>query len=512
MTNATPPGEGGLLDGRYRLGVMLGSGGVAEVYRAFDERLHRDVAIKLFRGDVADALHRHEDEMRTLARLDHPSLVTVLDAGEDEATHRPYLVMTLVEGPTLAEELRYGPLPSDRVAEIGIALADGLAYVHSQGLIHRDVKPANVLISADGRVHLADFGISRLVNASHVTNAGEVVGTPAYFAPEQVAGEPVGPPADVYALGLVLLECLTGRREYEGAPMEVAMARLSRPPAIAATLPVAWRDVLGGMTARLPSARLSASQVADRLRRLSGLATDSTVVMGAPPAAPPTVAMAAPTAVLTSAASAPVRPAGPAPLERERSVWPWVLGLLVIAAAAAAVIALLVHHSSSSERTSSVASCQNLPSLSGRVGRDFTTLSDLVCTGPISRRATVALAPYLKQLAHDVKAKDALQLDADDFNMSKTITRQEDAGHLTPQRAQNIADALTVFFNDAKARLNRPAPTPTPSPTKSASPTQTPSQSPSPQPSQSPSPPPTPTPTQTATPTSSPTSSISVGF
>jgi serine/threonine protein kinase len=514
MTSTSPPGEGGLLDGRYRLGVMLGSGGVAEVYRAFDERLHRDVAVKLFRGDVADALHRHEDEMRTLARLDHPSLVTVLDAGEDDASHRPYLVMTLVEGPTLAEELRYGPLPSDRVAEIGIALADGLAYVHSQGLIHRDVKPANVLISADGRVHLADFGISRLVDASHVTNAGEVVGTPAYFAPEQVAGEPVGPPADVYALGLVLLECLTGRREYEGTPMEVAMARLSRPPTIAPTLPVAWRDVLGGMTARLPSARLSASQVADRLRRLSGLATDATVAMGVPPAAPPTVAMAAPTAVLTSAAAAPVPAAAAAPLEERRAIWPWLIGLLAIAAAAAAIAALLVGHNSSPQ-TSNVASCQNLPSLKGRVGSDFTTLSDLVCKGPVSHRATVALAPYLPKLAHDVKAKDVARLDADDAGMSDTITRQQDAGHLTPQRAQSIADALTAFFSDAKAKLSRPTASPTPSQTKSTptptpTPSQTPSQTPSSQPSQSPSPPPSPTKTPTAT--SSPTSSISVGF
>src|SRR3569623_77562 len=252
MSSTTPPFEGDLLDGRYRLGANLGAGGVAEVYRAFDERLHRDVAIKLFRSDVADQLHRHEDEMRTLARLDHPSLVTVLDAGEDEATHRPYLVMSLVEGPTLAEELRYGALPSDRVAEIGIALADGLAYVHSQGLIHRDVKPASVLISADGRVHLADFGIARLVDASHVTRTGDVVGTPAYFAPGQVTGDPVGPPADDYAHGHVLLECLTGHREYDGTPMESALARVNRPPVNPPSLPGPWRDVLSEMPAQAP--------------------------------------------------------------------------------------------------------------------------------------------------------------------------------------------------------------------------------------------------------------------
>ena len=298
MTSTPPPPGERLIDGRYRLSTLLGSGGVAEVYRAFDDRLHRDVAIKLFRTDVADQLRRHEDEMRTLARLDHPSLVTVLDAGEDDETGRPYLVMTLIEGPTLAEELRYGPLPTDRVAEIGTALADALAYVHSQGLVHRDIKPANVLISSDGRVHLADFGIARLVDASHVTTAGEVVGTPAYFAPEQVTGEPVGPPADVYALGLLLLECLTGRREYDGPPLEAAMARVSRPPAIPSGLPVAWRDLLSGMLARVPAGRLSAAHVADRLRRLSGAAADATVAIGVPIVPSETVAMARPTAVM----------------------------------------------------------------------------------------------------------------------------------------------------------------------------------------------------------------------
>ncbi|HVS69235.1 MAG TPA: serine/threonine-protein kinase [Mycobacteriales bacterium] len=505
MTTTPPPPDGGLLDGRYRLGVLLGSGGVAEVYRAFDERLHRDVAIKLFRGDVADQLHRHEDEMRTLARLDHPSLVTVLDAGEDDATRRPYLVMSLVEGPTLAEELRYGALPSDRVAEIGMALADGLAYVHSQGLIHRDVKPANVLMSADGRVHLADFGIARLVDSSHITNAGEVVGTPAYFAPEQVAGEPVGPPVDVYALGLVLLECLTGRREYEGPAMEVAMARLSRPPVIPASLPVPWRDLLGGMTARLPNARLSAAQVGDRLRRLSGLATDSTVAMGVPPAAPPTVAMSAPTAVMPAATTG-VEPR-PAPVA-ERRLWPWVVGLLILAAVVAAIVALLVHNESPTNNNRDIASCQNLPSLNGRVGDDFTTLSSLVCQPPTSPAASRALAPYLGQLASAVKSKDVGQLGAVDSNMSARISEEQTGGHLGLQRANTIANALTAFYSDAKNRLLKPteSPTPTDSGTPSSSPSQTPSETPTPTPSASTTPPATPTPS------GSPTSTFSLKF
>src|SRR3954452_10652066 len=263
----TPDDDERLLDGRYRLGARLGSGAVAEVFRALDERLARPVAVKLFRGDAAEELQRHEAEMRTLAQLDHPSLVTVYDAGD--ANGQPYLVMQLVEGDTLADELRRGPIGLDRAATYGAALADALAYVHAQGFVHRDVKPANVLIAADGRVHLADFGIARLVDSAHVTRTGDVLGTPAFFAPEQVSGDAVGPAADVYALGIVLIECLTGRRPFEGTAVEVAMARLARSPDIPAELSRDWQALLTAMTRRRPEERPAAPQVADALRLIA---------------------------------------------------------------------------------------------------------------------------------------------------------------------------------------------------------------------------------------------------
>src|SRR5205085_2838716 len=262
----TPDDDARLLGGRYRLEDRLGGGAVADVYRAVDERLHRAVAVKLFRGDAAEELQRHEAEMRTLARLEHPSLVTVYDAGDDDG--QPYLVMQLVEGDTLADELARGPLGADRAGRYGAALADALAYVHAQGFVHRDVKPANVLIAGDGRVHLADFGIARLVDSAHVTRTGDVLGTPAYFAPEQVSGDAVGPAADVYALGVMLLECLTGRRPFEGTSMEVAMARLHRDPELPTTLPGQWREVLAAMTARDSAQRITSAQAAAALRAL----------------------------------------------------------------------------------------------------------------------------------------------------------------------------------------------------------------------------------------------------
>jgi len=376
MTNGPTETSGRLLDGRYRLGELLGSGGVAEVYRAVDERLERGVAVKLFRGDVAQELQRHEDEMRTLARLNHPSLVTVFDAGTDPTTGHPYLVMELVEGSTLSERLRLGALTSARTAEIGTAVADALAYVHGQGLVHRDVKPANVLISSGGRVHLADFGIARLVDSAHLTQAGDVLGTPAYFAPEQVSGEPVGPPADVYALGLMLLECLTGRREYDGPPLEAAMARLSRQPDLPPDLGPGWRDLLIGMTARSPAARLSAAQVVDRLVRISS-GDVRTGAMPLPPTDAPTMAIPMATTVMPRqppTVQAPVAVARPS----RRRRWFAVFAVALVIVVAAVVGVVLVNRSNNNSSTGS--SCvTTTPGLSAKLQADMQRLERLTC-------------------------------------------------------------------------------------------------------------------------------------
>lgn len=340
MTNPPTEADEPLLDGRYRLGARLGGGAVADVFRAIDERLQRPVAVKVFRGDAADQLQRHEDEMRTLAALDHPSLVTVFDAGTAEETDRPFLVMQLVEGPTLADELRSGALSPEESARYGAELADALGYVHERGLVHRDVKPANVLISSDGRVHLADFGIARLVDSAHQTKTGDVLGTPAYFAPEQVAGETVGPPTDIYALGLVLLECLTGSRPFEGTALEVAMARLNRDPEIPAELPAGWQSLLAAMTRREPAARPTAVQVAATLTRFaSGEALDRTMAIPAPVSGGAATTVMPPLAASTQAMPAPMPTSvTTAPPRRGRTVVV-VIGLIVVAVVAAVIVA-----------------------------------------------------------------------------------------------------------------------------------------------------------------------------
>ena len=258
----------GVVAGRYRLHHVIGTGGVAVVHEATDTRLDRRVAVKLLREPAADATARARfvSEARLLARLSHPGLARVLDAGIEDA--RPYLVLELVRGPNLAEALEAGLTPA-RAAEIGAAVATALAHVHAAGIVHRDVKPGNVLLAEDGTAKLADFGIARLVDdTQHHTRTGTLVGTVAYLAPEQVAGEPVTTAVDVYSWGLVLLEALTGERAYVGGSVESALARLSRAPAVPATLPAAWRSLLLAMTSRDPARRPTAEQVAHRLRRI----------------------------------------------------------------------------------------------------------------------------------------------------------------------------------------------------------------------------------------------------
>ncbi len=273
MRNGTTrdAGSGVLASGRYVLQDRLGGGGSSDVYRGFDALLTRPVAVKMFRPDNdATAERRFEEEARLLAGLDHPGLVTVYDIGVED--DQAFMVLQLVDGVTLRGRLSHGPLPLDQAVRLGARLASVLAHVHSSGIIHRDLKPGNVLIDGDhiaeggANVYLTDFGISRLIDGgAHLTATGLTVGTAAYMAPEQVRGDEVRPAADVYTLGLVLLECVTGRREYAGTTTESALARLSRSPQVPAGLPAPLGRLLSAMTADDPAARPSALHCAEAL-------------------------------------------------------------------------------------------------------------------------------------------------------------------------------------------------------------------------------------------------------
>ena len=258
-----------VLGGRYALAELLGRGGMADVYRAEDRLLERDVAVKVLRTAAPDAAddERFRAEARTLANLEHPHVVSVLDAGRSELG--PYLVLELVEGSSLSHHRGHAMDPR-LVAAMGRDIADALAYVHRRGIVHRDIKPGNILLDERGEVRLTDFGIARLLaDTAHHTATGATVGTAAYLSPEQVRGARVTPAADIYALGLVLLEALTGERIYSGAPIEAALARLHRPPEVPTSLPQGWDTALGGMLAAEPENRSTAVEVTHQMAALA---------------------------------------------------------------------------------------------------------------------------------------------------------------------------------------------------------------------------------------------------
>jgi eukaryotic-like serine/threonine-protein kinase len=254
-------GPGSTLASRYQLVRLLGRGGMAEVFEANDGVLGRRVAVKVFRDetDIATSQARQQLEIQALARLQHPNIVAVFDAGTDAGVS--FVVMQLIEGVTLAERTRGSALPPAETARVGTAVADALVHVHSLGMVHRDIKPGNILCAGNGTVFLTDFGIVRLIGRTRLTQHG-MIGTVSYLAPEQVRGEDVGTAADIYALGLVLLECLTGAPEYPGGSAESALARLTRPPRVPPAVPQGWSDLLTGMTTADPAARPTAGEVA----------------------------------------------------------------------------------------------------------------------------------------------------------------------------------------------------------------------------------------------------------
>lgn len=259
-----------LLDGRYRLGPCLGRGGMAVVYRAEDTFLGRTVAIKLLgqADEAPSATERVHSETTVLASLNHPSLVTLYDARLDPG-HAQYLAMEYIDGPSLASRLAQGPLSDPDAATLARDLSEALQVVHDAGIIHRDVKPSNVMLARASRreagwtAKLTDFGIAYSLSDPRVTSPGVVVGTAAYMAPEQVRGAELTPAVDIYSLGLVLIEALTGEPAFPVmGKVPTALRRLAEAPAIPDSVGPRWGALLTHMTHVAPEERPSASEVA----------------------------------------------------------------------------------------------------------------------------------------------------------------------------------------------------------------------------------------------------------
>ncbi len=231
---AGPGGDGGatVVAGRYELEELVGSGGMASVYRAGDRLLERRVAIKILHEHFArdgDAVERFQREARAVAQLAHPNIVTVIDRGEENG--RPYIVFEYVEGETLKQRVqREGPLPVAEVITLGLEIARALEAAHARGVVHRDVKPQNVLLAEDGRARVTDFGIARARDTEGLTLTGTILGTSDYIPPEQARGERTSESGDIYSLGVVLFELLTGDVPYTGETAVAVAMRHVRDP------------------------------------------------------------------------------------------------------------------------------------------------------------------------------------------------------------------------------------------------------------------------------------------
>ncbi len=395
-----------VVGGRYRLGEVIGRGGMSSVYRARDENLGRDVALKLFAPQAPDAdeLKRQEAEITLLATLNHPSLVTLFDVGADVRIPdepRPFLTMELVEGQDLRSRIRHSAVPLDEVAVIGAGIADALAYVHGLGILHRDIKPGNILLvrTRPGeplRAKVADFGIARIADATRLTATGAMVGTAAYLSPEQAMGSPLSPATDIYSLGLVLLECIKQTMEFPGSAVESAVARLHRAPEIPADLPAEWADLIRSMTAIEPLERPAAADIETALRQAlvsptstpGDLAPETTRVIPAMPFRTPSATAESPspdlparppnegsdggysaTAAMSGLVPGAVQPSGPPGARRQRQVRPrhkgrlWAVAVPVVLALAAGTAALTAGQAP--ESTSDVVL---YPAVSGTLG------------------------------------------------------------------------------------------------------------------------------------------------
>ena len=354
---------------RYRLDRRIATGGMGEVWQATDAVLGREVAVKVLKREYADDAtfrSRFETEARNAAALHHPNVASVFDFGERPADDgggppQPYLVMELVRGEPLSALLRGGErMPAETAADLVGQAADGIAAAHALGIVHRDVKPANLLVTPDGTVKITDFGIARAADAVALTQTGQVIGTPQYLSPEQAEGKPATQASDIYSLGVVLYECLAGRRPFDASSsVATALAHVrSEPPPLPDDVPAHLRETVAVALAKDPAARFTSA--AAFATALHGGPVEAGAGTPVDPAAdaPTAVAGVAPVAGAAVAAAAVDRAAAdsddggtrvlaptPAPAAREparrRRAWlPWVAAgaaVLVIVLALAAL-------------------------------------------------------------------------------------------------------------------------------------------------------------------------------
>ena len=534
---------GKLISGRYRLIAPLGEGGMATIWRAIDEQLDREVAVKILRPQFSSDpgfAARFKQEARSAGGLSHPNIVSVYDYGTDGADGEQYIVMELVDGRDLSTILRErGSLSVDDSVRIAIGVASALEVAHRKGIVHRDVKPGNILITDGGDVKVTDFGIARAVAEASMTVTGTTLGSVHYFSPEQARGDEVTGASDVYSLGIVLFEMLTGRRPFEAdTAAAVALKRLNEdaptPTAIGKPQPAGLEAIVMRALAREPADRFpDAGAMAEALRAWrrnpdvvpAGVAA-AAVVAATPAAGEPTVYV--PPRVTTPADRTPVAPPPYRATDRRDDRQPWwmwllaVLGVILLGAIGFLGVQLLAGPTPSPSQTVGVTvpNCDDVPlatlrsqaddvdlTLSedeeasqdveeGRVIRcepesgqrveAGSTLVAVVSTGP-GDVAVPRLRGQTEQQARDTLASFELAVGS--------IEREPDAS--VPDGSvirSNPAEGVDVAAGSQVDLVISTGPTPSPTPSPTPVPTPTPTPVPTPAPTPVPTPTPTPTP------------------
>ncbi|MDP9342611.1 MAG: Stk1 family PASTA domain-containing Ser/Thr kinase [Actinomycetota bacterium] len=457
------------LSGRYRVEGLLGSGGMAQVYRGTDTVLSRTVAIKVLSSDYARDpafVERFRREAQAAARLNHPTVVSVYDSGSDGGVH--FIVMEFVAGRTLADVLAAeGPLPPERAAAISARVAEALSFAHEAGLVHRDVKPGNVMITEQGDVKVVDFGIARAASGQTVTQTTSILGTASYLSPEQAEGKPVDGRSDIYSLGIVLYELLTGRVPFTGSsPVAVAYRHVTEEPvppsAVRPGVPPALEAITLRALAKDPAQRYqSAELMRSDLEAVAraGAAASATAV-----GEPDTERLDRDrTATLPPVVAPPTQPSPAGRPPARRRAWPFVLAAVAVLAIVALIVVGLLggnggpirHASGGSPRPSGGGHHPSSPpapatsSVQDAVVNLANVLSRGVSSGAISDKAAQDVLHHAADAVHDYqegKLDDALKKLSDLAGKIAQAVQHGDissayAGQLT-QAVQALATAM----------------------------------------------------------------------
>jgi serine/threonine-protein kinase len=477
--------------GRYVFGDLIATGGMGEVYRATDTALDRPVAIKLLKPEYADDpvnRARFDSEARHAAALHHPHVAAVYDVGEmPTATGlmRPYLVMELVDGQPLSNLLKDGrPLDPAAVRDLLGQAGDALAAAHRAGIVHRDVKPANLLVTPDRDIKVTDFGIARAASSSAITGTGQVMGTPQYLSPEQARGEQATPASDVYSLGVVAFECLAGHRPFQkDTAVATALAHLHDPvPPLPASVPADLAAVVTRALAKDPRDRYpDAAAFTAALRGVGGDRT-GTPAAGVPIPVAATPAAAATTQVVPMTGG-PIA-ASPAEDAENAEGRNWLnvalVVFLVLAVAAVAIVAWLLLRGGSSPTPANT----DLPSTPA-------TSPTSTATSPSASPSTISL----EESAYVGKNIDQVMSQLRALGLHPAPKQQaNDGSHdadtvisVSPTTNLQQGDTVTVLYYGEPKPTPTSTPTPTRTPTHTATPTPTPTPTPTTSPSETPS-------------------------